>query len=151
MVKMLCPVDQKSGTQVVDTRCDGRTVRRRRVCLKCGFRFSTFETIEMPRLLIVKRDGRKEPFSREKVLIGIKKACEKRPVCVADLEKIVDRIVVKIHGLDKKEVESKKIGQIIMEELRKIDLVAYIRFASVYRAFKSPKSFEREVQKIIKI
>jgi len=145
---MLCPVDQKSETQVVDTRCDGRNVRRRRVCTKCGFRFTTSETIEMPKLSVIKKGGKKEPFCREKITKGIEKACEKRPTCATDLEKIADRIVAQIYSLGTKEIESRKIGQLVMVELKKLDLVAYIRFASVYRSFKSPKSFEKEIHKL---
>lgn len=147
---MLCPVDQKSETQVIETRSDGRVVRRRRVCLKCGFRFTTHEIIEMPKLLVIKKDGKKEPFCREKITLGIKKACEKRPICTRNVEKMADKIVAQVYEHDKKEIETKKIGQWVMEELKNADLVAYLRFASVYRSFKSPKSFETEIQKISK-
>jgi len=146
---MRCIKCQQGETQVIDSRDDGKEVWRRRECLACGYRFTTYERIEFPKLYVIKKDGRRELFSREKLLSGLRKACEKRPVALAKLEEVVGRIESTLYETGKKEIPSKLIGQLAMEELKKIDEVAYIRFASVYRAFKSVESFEKEVHKIM--
>ena len=146
---MHCIKCQRGETQVIDSRDDGKEVWRRRECLACGYRFTTYERIEFPKLYVIKKDGRRELFSREKLLNGLRKACEKRPVALAKLEEVVGRIESTLYETGKKEIPSKFIGQLAMEELKKIDEVAYIRFASVYRAFKSVESFEKEVHKIM--
>jgi len=146
---MHCIKCQRGETQVIDSRDDGKEVWRRRECLACGYRFTTYERIEFPKLYVIKKDGRRELFSREKLLSGLRKACEKRPVALAKLEEVVGRIESTLYETGKKEIPSKFIGQLAMEELKKIDEVAYIRFASVYRAFKSVESFEKEVHKIM--
>jgi transcriptional repressor NrdR len=146
---MRCIKCQQGETQVIDSRDDGKEVWRRRECLACGYRFTTYERIEFPKLYVIKKDGRRELFSREKLLNGLRKACEKRPVALGKLEEVVGRIESTLYETGKKEIPSKLIGQLAMEELKKIDEVAYIRFASVYRAFKSVESFEKEVHKIM--
>lgn len=147
---MLCPSCLKGQTQVIDSREDGKTIRRRRECLKCKNRFTTYERIETPRLYVIKKDGTREPFFREKLLTGLKKACEKRPVCLTSLEGIADKIERALYERGEKEVPSKIIGHLVMDELKKLDEVAYIRFASVYKAFKGAESFEKEAHKFIK-
>lgn len=147
---MLCPSCQKGETKVLDSRDDGRTIRRRRECLKCQYRFTTYERKETPKLLVIKKDKRREPYLREKLLTGLKKACEKRPICLSNIEEIGDRIERTLYEMGDGEISSKKIGELVMEELKKLDEVAYIRFASVYRAFKDAKSFEKEINKIKK-
>jgi len=147
---MLCPSCSKSETQVIDSRDDGKIIRRRRACGKCNYRFTTYERIEIPKLSVIKKDKRKEPFIRNKIITGIQKACEKRPIKEEEIEGIVDKIEQSFFEKGEKEVESRLIGQMVMEELKKLDPVAYLRFASVYRAFKDVESFEREVHKVIK-
>jgi transcriptional repressor NrdR len=147
---MLCPNCLKSETRVLDSRDDGKAIRRRRECLKCKNRFTTYERIETPRLYVIKKDGRREPFLKEKLLTGLKKACEKRPICLTTIEEVADRIERELHDKGEKEVPSKLIGQLVMNELKKLDEVAYIRFASVYKAFKDAEGFEKEVHKFLK-
>lgn len=138
----------KSESQVIDTREAENSVRRRRACLSCHHRFTTYERIEIPKLMIIKRDGRRESFSREKLTEGIRKACEKRPVCLANIEQILDSIERKLYERSESEIPSLYVGELVMESLKEIDGVAYIRFASVYRQFADIKSLEREVKKL---
>jgi len=135
---------------VVDSRTtrEGRTIRRRRECLGCGFRFTTYENTENPALLVVKRDGRREPFSREKLFTGLAKACEKRPIPAARIEEIVDRIEAEL--VTRGEAESREIGRRAMSELARLDEVAYVRFASVYRQFADVKEFIEEIRDLMK-
>lgn len=147
---MLCPNCQKDEVQVIDSRDDGKIIWRRRKCLGCDYRFTTYERIEVPRLMVIKRDKRREPFSKDKIIGGIKKACEKRPISINTISKVADEIEKKLYETGEPEVESKLIGEIVMRELEKLDQVAYIRFASVYRAFKNIQSFDKEVHKIMK-
>ncbi|MCX6807049.1 MAG: transcriptional regulator NrdR [Candidatus Berkelbacteria bacterium] len=146
---MLCPNCQKDEVQVIDSRDDGKIIWRRRKCLKCDFRFTTYERIEVPKLTVVKRDQRREPFSKEKVINGIQKACQKRPVSMEQIIEAADNVEKQLFELKEPEISSKLIGEIVMKELEKIDDVAYIRFASIYRAFKSAESFDKEVHKIL--
>ncbi len=145
---MKCPYCGYQETKVKDSRDFNVFVRRRRECIKCGKRFTTYERMELPVIYVKKRDGRLERFSRDKIKIGIMKACEKRPISLDKIDEIVDRIIMKIISSGKREITSKKIGEYVMEELRKLDDVAYIRFASVYRRFKDLGSFEREIRKL---
>lgn len=149
---MKCPVCYYADTKVVDSRAstDGLSIRRRRECLKCGFRFSTYEEIEILDLMIVKRDGRKESYNREKLTRGLKKALEKRPITEDKFKKLIHSIERDLQVLKKNEITADKIGQIIMKHLKKADQVAYIRFASVYEDFKDAQEFKKELNKLIK-
>lgn len=136
--------------KVIDSRSsrEGLTIRRRRECLACGFRFTTYEEIEHDNLVVVKRDGRPEPFSREKLLMGIKRACQKRPVSPQAIEELVDRIIDQISNKFDREVPSMAVGERVMEGLRGMDQIAYVRFASVYRRFQEVTDFVDEVKKL---
>jgi len=140
---MKCPFCAHADDKVVDSRTikDGNLIRRRRECLGCTKRFTTYERIEEIPLMVVKNDGRREPFDRSKTVIGILKACEKRPVGVEDIEDMVDRVEKDISNSVEKEVSSEKIGALVMEELKNTDEIAYVRFASVYRQFKDINEF----------
>ena len=147
---MKCPVCHYQDTKVVDSRVatDGSSIRRRRECLKCGFRFSTYEEIEILDLSVVKRDGRKEVYDKDKLVRGLKKALEKRPITEEKFKQLVNSVERDIQAIRKNEVTSGQIGQIIMKYLRKVDQVAYIRFASVYQSFKDLQTFQRELDKL---
>jgi transcriptional repressor NrdR len=147
---MECPYCHDSETKVTDSRDTGAlSIRRRRECLKCGKRFTTYEHIEMTQICVVKKDGRREKFDRNKIKIGIMKALEKRQVGHDEIEKIVDSIEEKIRRLGNEEIETNMIGEYVMDALKNTDHVAYIRFASVYRSFTDLSSFEKEVQNLI--
>ncbi|MDR1797950.1 MAG: transcriptional regulator NrdR [Clostridiales Family XIII bacterium] len=148
---MKCPYCDNSDTKVVDSRPtdEGQTIRRRRECEQCGRRFTTYEKIEEIPLIVVKKDGSRQSFDRGKVMNGIIKACEKRPVPMADIEKIVDDIEKGLSNLMLKEMDSSIIGEYVMEHLRELDDVAYVRFASVYRQFTDAESFREEVEKLL--
>jgi transcriptional repressor NrdR len=149
---MKCPICLYQDTKVIDSRVasDGFSIRRRRECLKCGFRFSTFEEIEILGLTIVKRDGRKEVYNRDKLIRGLKKSLEKRPVTEEKFKKLVNSIERDLQVLRKSEVTSLTIGKIIMKNLKKVDQIAFIRFASVYQQFKDVQTFQRELNKLLK-
>jgi len=140
---MKCPFCAHPDDKVVDSRTikDGELIRRRRECLSCTKRFTTYERIEEIPLMVAKKDGRREPFDRSKIVIGILKACEKRPVSIEQIEDLVDRIEKSINSSMEKEVSSEKIGAMVMDELRNLDEVAYVRFASVYRQFRDIDEF----------
>ena len=140
---MKCPFCNYQDSKVVDSRPtdEGTSIRRRRECLQCGKRFTTYETVERLPLMLIKRDGTRQPYSRDKLLAGVMKACEKRPVSQQRLEQLVDQVEQKLFGTLESEVSSKTIGEMVMEELREIDEVAYVRFASVYRQFKDINTF----------
>ena len=148
---MKCPFCDNPDTKVIDSRPteEGHAIRRRRGCDKCNKRFTTYEQVEETILMVVKKDGKREAFDRSKILNGIAKACEKRPVPLADMEKIVDEIERKLNNLMEKEVDSNLIGELVMEELKKVDEVAYVRFASVYRQFTDVNTFVKEIEKLI--
>jgi transcriptional repressor NrdR len=137
--------------KVIDSRMskDGQVIRRRRECLECGRRFTTYERIEEVLPLVIKKDGRREPFDRMKIIIGLKKACEKRPISITTLEKIADKIEAKIQEGGDKEIASSVIGEAIMVELFQLDHVAYVRFASVYRSFKDAHQFMEELRDLL--
>lgn len=145
---MLCPVCRSGDNRVIDSRDDDSAVRRRRECQSCRNRFTTYERIESGRLFVVKKDGRREPFNREKVLGGLRKACEKRPVSDAAMQEITDGIERDLHARGENEVPSSAVGELIMSALRKLDKVAYIRFASVYREFDL-QSFQQELAQLL--
>ncbi len=149
---MKCPYCSNIENKVIDSRLskDGRTIRRRRECLKCERRFTTYEKLEEILPMVVKKDGRREPFSRDKIIAGIKNACQKRPVSVTMIDDFVDSLEVYFQELGKKEVESKEIGEKVINSLKDWDEVAYVRFASVYRQFKDINEFMSELEDILK-
>ncbi|EXJ22901.1 Ribonucleotide reductase transcriptional regulator NrdR [Alkalibacterium sp. AK22] len=149
---MHCPKCQHNGSRVVDSRPadEGKSIRRRRECDACLFRFTTFERIEQSPVLVVKKNGNREEFSREKLLRGIRRACEKRPVTAEEQEQIVNKVEYKIRDHGAGEIASTKIGEYVMEELAELDDVAYIRFASVYRQFRDISVFMQEMQELEK-
>jgi len=149
---MKCPICYFNDTKVVDSRVssDGSSIRRRRECLKCGFRFSTYEEIELLELVIVKRDGRREAYSREKLVEGLKKSCEKRPITADRFKRLIHEIERDLQKLKKGEITSRQIGLAVMKNLKKIDQIAYIRYASVYQSFKDASDFKKELNKLIK-
>jgi transcriptional repressor NrdR len=148
---MKCPFCGHEEDKVVDSRSaqDGRAVRRRRECLKCKERYTTYEYIENIILTVVKSDLRREPFDRQKIINGIKLACNKRPVASKKIEAMVDEIEARLHELSRNEVSSKYIGELIMEKLHEVDEVAYVRFASVYRKFQDKEEFMTELKKLL--
>jgi len=148
---MRCPFCENLDTRVIDSRPteEGHAIRRRRECDSCNKRFTTYEKVEEMSFMVIKKDGSREAFDRNKVLNGIIKACEKRPVPIADIEKIVDDIERGLNNMMEKEVESKLIGEVIMEHLKNLDEVAYVRFASVYRLFKDVNTFVAEIEKLL--
>jgi transcriptional repressor NrdR len=149
-VDMRCPKCGCQDDKVVDSRAsrEGATIRRRRECISCGNRFTTYEEVERENLMVLKRDGRREEFSKEKLFSGIKKACQKRPVSAKTIEDLVDHIVDEITNKYEDEVPGKAIGKLVMDNLREIDDVAYVRFASVYRRFQEATDFVQEVKKL---
>ena len=147
---MRCPKCGCQDDKVIDSRAsrEGATIRRRRECLKCAHRFTTYEEIERGGLMITKRDGRREEFSTEKLLSGIKKACQKRPISPKAIEDLVEKIVNEVTDKYEREVPAEVIGKLVMDGLREIDEVAYVRFASVYRRFQEATDFVQEVKKL---
>ena len=138
-------------SKVIDSRSteEGGSIRRRRECLKCEKRFTTYEKIEAAPLMVIKKDKSRQVFSREKLLLGLMRACEKRPVPITALETIVDEVETMIYGAPQREVLSGDIGELVMTKLRKLDEVAYVRFASVYRQFKDLNTFMTELSKLL--
>ena len=147
---MKCPFCGHSEDRVVDSRVgrDGEFIRRRRECLKCHRRYTTYEYVEDVLPHVVKRDGRREPFDRQKLRGSILKACEKRSVGVQAVDDVVAEIEAKLHERAEKEITSKELGELVMEHLQKLDQVAYVRFASVYRQFKDKSDFVRELAQL---
>lgn len=145
---MQCPKCHYNSSKVIDSRPtdEGRSIRRRRECLNCGFRYNTYERVEQTPLLVIKRDGTREEFSRDKLLRGIIRSAEKRPVSVEQMNQLVDKVEESIRNIADQEIESKKIGEYVMPLLMEVDEVAYIRFASVYREFQSRESFMKELE-----
>jgi len=146
-----CPSCSSLDNKVVDSRTarDGEAIRRRRECLSCGARFTTYEYVERTPVLVVKKDGRREPFRREKLAEGVSKACEKRPVPREEIEALLDRVENSIEALGQSEVESREIGEAVMEELARIDQISYVRFASVYREFRDVRHFLDEIRQLL--
>ena len=149
---MKCPYCTKIDNKVIDSRLskDGRTIRRRRECIECGRRFTTYEKLEEVLPMIIKKDGRREPFNRLKIIDGINKACQKRPVSITLIEEFVDSLELYFQELGKKEIESKEIGEKVINSLKEWDEVAYVRFASVYRQFRDINEFMAELEGILK-
>lgn len=148
---MKCPYCGYLESKVVDSRPvdEGGSIRRRRECLACGHRFTTYETVEHVPLMVVKRDGSRQAFNPNKLLSGLVKACEKRPVAMASLEAACQQIEQKLSNSLEREIDSRQIGELAMESLREIDQVAYVRFASVYREFKDISAFMEELTKLL--
>ena len=148
---MKCPFCLHEDDKVIDSRAsnEGKSVRRRRECLKCKKRFTTYEYIEEVPLMVIKKDGRRESFDRNKIISGILKACEKRPVSVEKVEALVDRVEKELQKSFDKEVKAGVIGELAMDYLHKLDEVAYVRFASVYRQFKDINQFMKELKDLL--
>lgn len=149
---MRCPYCDQSKDRVVDSResKDGLTIRRRRECLSCGRRFTSYEQIEDIPYMVVKNDGTREEFDRKKLLAGLRKACEKRPVPARRLDEIVDDVESALHETEEREMSTREIGERLMEALRELDQVAYVRFASVYRKFDDVDAFVDELQELLR-
>lgn len=149
---MKCPFCSDMENKVIDSRLtkEGLEIRRRRECLGCKKRFTTYERIEEILPMVVKKDGRREPFDRMKILTGIKKACEKRPIGIETMEEILDKIEHELHESDAKEISGDSIGEKVMMALQDLDEVAYVRFASVYRSFRDISEFMDELQGLLK-
>ena len=148
---MKCPYCGYQESKVVDSRHsdDGLSIRRRRECLECGKRFTTYETVESLPMVVVKKDGSRQTFDRSKVLNGMIRACEKRPVPLAELERLTDEIEQTLQNSLEREVSTEAIGEQVMEKLKTVDEVAYVRFASVYRQFKDINTFMSELNKLL--
>ncbi len=148
---MKCPYCGMQDSKVLDSRpADDRdSIRRRRECLSCGKRFTTYEMVERLPMIVIKKDGKRQEFDREKVLRGMIRACEKRPVQMEELEKIADEIEQELASTLDREIQTERIGELVMEKLRKVDEVSYVRFASVYRQFKDINTFMMELNKLL--
>lgn len=149
---MKCPKCRVDESKVIESRevNSGESIRRRRECLSCSKRYTTYERIERPNLIVVKKDGTRELFNRKKILIGLDRACQKTPVTALQREELVTSVENELYNLDEDEVEAHRIGELIIEYLADLDDVAYVRFASVYRHFKSVEGFEKELAKLKK-
>ena len=148
---MKCPFCLHDEDKVIDSRSsnEGKSVRRRRECSKCKKRFTTYEYVEEVPLMVIKKDGRREAFDRNKIISGILKACEKRPVSVEKVESLVDRVEKELQKSFDKEVKAQVVGELVMDTLHKVDEVAYVRFASVYRQFKDINQFMKELKDLL--
>ncbi|MBQ1704525.1 MAG: transcriptional repressor NrdR [Clostridia bacterium] len=148
---MRCPYCAYPESKVIDSRPtdESNSIRRRRECLSCGKRFTTYETVESVPMVVVKRDGSRQAFDRNKILNGLLRACEKRPVSLETLEKVVTDIEQNLLNSMDREIPSERVGELVMEELKHVDQVAYVRFASVYRQFKDIDSFMEELNKLL--
>jgi transcriptional repressor NrdR len=139
-----------ADTKVIESRdvTDNQAIRRRRVCLQCGYRFTTYERVERPQLIVVKNDGTRQLFNRQKLLDGLYRACEKTPVSALQLERLVGEIEQQLYACGESEIASSKVGELVMDRLMQLNEVAYVRFASVYRRFKDIAGFEKELSHI---
>lgn len=146
---MKCPYCSERASRVVDTREAGDAIRRRRECMACGQRFTTYERVRSTPVMVVKGDGRREPFDREKLLQGVRIACAKRPIPVEDIERLADEVESYIRSLGKSEVSSQAVGEQVIARLRQLDDVAYVRFASVYRRFADVESLAQEIEDLL--
>ena len=148
---MKCPYCGKENTRVIDSRpTDDSSIRRRRQCDECGKRFTTYEKVETLPLIVVKKDNNREPYDREKIVAGIVRSCHKRPISMKQINDMVDDIEGQIFNMEEKEIPTTTIGSIVMDKLKDLDEVAYVRFASVYREFKDVNTFMDEIKKILK-
>ena len=148
---MKCPYCGKENTRVIDSRpTDDSSIRRRRQCDECGKRFTTYEKVETLPLIVVKKDNNREPYDREKIVAGIVRSCHKRPISMKQINDMVDDIEGQIFNMEEKEIPTTTLGSIVMDKLKDLDEVAYVRFASVYREFKDVNTFMDEIKKILK-
>jgi transcriptional repressor NrdR len=149
---MRCPYCGKDHDRVSDSRAsdDGATIRRRRVCLQCSRRFTTYERVDETGINVVKRNGVREPFSRDKIRAGLAKACWKRPISDDQISNLVSRVESDVYAATESEIESTKVGELVMQRLAEVDQVAYVRFASVYRQFKDVRDFVDELQPLLR-
>ena len=149
---MKCPSCSGMENKVIDSRLnkEGNVIRRRRECLSCSDRFTTYEKLERSLPLLIKKDGRREEFDRDKIISGVRKACQKRPVSIKNIEDLVDRVEQYLQELGDKEVHAVKVGEKVISEIYKLDDVAYVRFASVYRSFKDVNEFMVELKEVLK-
>ena len=148
---MKCPYCGEENTRVIDSRpTDDSSIRRRRQCDECGKRFTTYEKVETLPLIVVKKDNNREPYDREKIVAGIVRSCHKRPISMTQINDMVDDIEGQILNMEEKEIPTTTIGSIVMDKLKDLDEVAYVRFASVYREFKDVNTFMDEIKKILK-
>lgn len=148
---MKCPFCGKENTRVIDSRPaeDGLSIRRRRECDECGKRFTTYEKVEAIPLVVIKKDNSRVPFDREKIVQGVFASCHKRPVPVEKIQNLVDEVENAVYNMEEREIPSSVIGQMVMEKLKDLDMVAYVRFASVYREFKDVNTFMDELKNIL--
>lgn len=149
---MKCPFCGKENTRVIDSRPadENNSIRRRRQCDECSKRFTTYEKVETIPLVVIKKDNTREPYDRSKIEKGVFRSCHKRPVSVDQITKVVDEVENAIFSMEEKEIPSWKIGELVMEKIKNLDPVAYVRFASVYREFKDVNTFMKELQKVLK-
>lgn len=145
---MKCPYCGDSESKVIDSRGAGEVIRRRRECLSCGARFTTQERVQLHSIFVIKKDGRREEFRRDKLALGIRKACEKRPLPTGAIDKLIDGIETELHRAGKTEITNSHVGDLVMEGLRRLDHIAYIRFASVYREFADIGALKEEVDSL---
>lgn len=146
---MFCPFCNNADSKVIDSRDSSDSIRRRRECLRCGLRFTTYERVQTRSLMIIKRDGRREEFNRDKLWASLTKACAKRPLPIGSIEKVVEDIESQLSNVGRAEIPSKAVGELIMDRLKKLDRVAYIRYASVYRDFQDIESFRDEIDALL--
>lgn len=149
---MKCPYCSEADSKVIDSRSteEGVSIRRRRECLVCGKRFTTYEKVENVPIMVIKKDNTRQPFDRSKILNGLKRACEKRPISMGEIEEIVYEIETKIYNSLEREISTSEIGEMLLEKLGNLDQVAFVRFASVYRDFQDVETFRHEIDKILK-
>ena len=147
---MKCPFCNNENTRVIDSRPaeDNSSIRRRRMCDECGKRFTTYEKIETIPLVVIKKDNNREPYDRSKIEAGVMRACHKRPISVNQISNLIDEVETIIFNREEKEIESKEIGELVMDKLKDLEAVAYVRFASVYREFKDVNTFMDELKKM---
>ena len=149
---MKCPFCGHENTRVIDSRPadDNNSIRRRRICDECDKRFTTYEKVETIPLVVVKKDDNREPFDRSKIEAGVLRACHKRPISINKINQLIDEIEPEIYSREEKEIPSEVIGEMVMEKLKELDMVAYVRFSSVYREFKDVNTFMDELKKVLK-
>ena len=149
---MKCPFCGHENTRVIDSRPadDNNSIRRRRICDECDKRFTTYEKVETITLVVVKKDDNREPFDRSKIEAGVLRACHKRPISINKINQLIDEIETEIYSREEKEIPSEVIGEMVMEKLKELDMVAYVRFSSVYREFKDVNTFMDELKKVLK-
>ena len=149
---MKCPFCGHENTRVIDSRPadDNNSIRRRRICDECDKRFTTYEKVETIPLVVVKKDDNREPFDRSKIEAGVLRACHKRPISINKINQLIDEIETEIYSREEKEIPSEVIGEMVMEKLKELDMVAYVRFSSVYREFKDVNTFMDELKKVLR-